>query len=74
MVVSFSPSASFSLGVSASRFAPHASLIFVQASTGGYVVLSKVMLVRGISSTVFLLYQFLIATIFMATLALVCER
>ncbi|XP_068665827.1 WAT1-related protein At4g01440-like [Aristolochia californica] len=63
-----------SLKSTASKIAPHAGLIFVQMSTGGYIVLSKVMLVPGISTPVFLVYQFLVAAIFMAVMALLFER
>ncbi|KAK1267033.1 WAT1-related protein [Acorus gramineus] len=38
------------------------------------MVLSKVILVQGISSTVFLLYQFTLATLFMSSLAFFFER
>ncbi|KAL5990986.1 hypothetical protein ACLOJK_011892 [Asimina triloba] len=52
----------------AAKMAPHGSMIFVQLSSAAYVVLSRVILTQGISSTVFLVYQFAIATIFMAAL------
>ncbi|KAG9447084.1 hypothetical protein H6P81_013212 [Aristolochia fimbriata] len=64
----------FSLKGTAAEIAPHASLIFVQMSTGGYIVLTKVMLVPGISTPVFLVYQFGVATILMALMALIFER
>ncbi|KAK1312981.1 WAT1-related protein [Acorus calamus] len=56
------------------EMAPHASLVLGQAITAGYMVLSKVILVQGISSTVFLLYQFTLATLFMSSLAFFFER
>ncbi|XP_058094110.1 WAT1-related protein At4g15540-like isoform X3 [Magnolia sinica] len=59
---------------SAERLAPHASMIFVQLSSAAYVVVSRVILTQGISSTVFLVYQFALATIFMAALAFIFER
>ncbi|XP_058094118.1 WAT1-related protein At3g18200-like [Magnolia sinica] len=59
---------------SAERLAPHASMIFVQLSSATYVVVSRVILTQGISSTVFLVYQFALATIFMAALAFIFER
>ncbi|XP_058094112.1 WAT1-related protein At4g01440-like isoform X2 [Magnolia sinica] len=59
---------------SAERLAPHASMIFVQLSSAAYVVVSRVILTEGISSTVFLVYQFALATIFMAALAFIFER
>ncbi|KAL5990983.1 hypothetical protein ACLOJK_011889 [Asimina triloba] len=58
----------------AAKMAPHGSMIFVQLSSAAYVVLTRVVLTRGISSTVFLFYQFAIATIFMAALAFIFER
>ncbi|XP_058092515.1 WAT1-related protein At3g18200-like [Magnolia sinica] len=58
----------------AAKTAPHASMIFVQLSTAIYVVLSKVILIQGISSTVFLAYQFLLASMVMGALALFTER
>ncbi|XP_068664644.1 WAT1-related protein At3g18200-like [Aristolochia californica] len=58
----------------ATKIAPHASLIFGQVITASYIILSKVILVKGISSTVFLIYQFILATLFMAALALIFER
>ncbi|KAL5990988.1 hypothetical protein ACLOJK_011894 [Asimina triloba] len=39
-----------------------------------YIVLSKVILVQGISSTVFLLYQFILATLVLGASALIFER
>ncbi|XP_068667227.1 WAT1-related protein At4g15540-like [Aristolochia californica] len=63
-----------SLSGTATRIAPHAGMIFVQLVTATYFVLSKVILVQGISSTVFLVYQFVIATLFMSTMAFIFER
>ncbi|KAK9154963.1 hypothetical protein Sjap_002443 [Stephania japonica] len=57
-----------------SRIAPHGSLVLGQVITASYIVLSKVILVQGISSTVFLVYQFILATAFMGALAFVFER
>ncbi|KAL5990976.1 hypothetical protein ACLOJK_011882 [Asimina triloba] len=58
----------------AAKMAPHGSMIFVQLSSAAYAVLTRVILTQGISSTVFLFYQFAIATIFMAALAFIFER
>ncbi|KAG9447083.1 hypothetical protein H6P81_013211 [Aristolochia fimbriata] len=62
------------LAGTATKMAPHASMVFVQLVTATYFVLSKVILVRGISSTVFLVYQFVIATLFMSAVAFIFER
>ncbi|KAF5202395.1 Wat1-related protein, partial [Thalictrum thalictroides] len=58
----------------AGMIAPHGSLILAQVITASYIVLSKVILVQGISATVFLVYQFILATLFMALLAYIFER
>ncbi|KAJ8615823.1 hypothetical protein MRB53_035195 [Persea americana] len=58
----------------ARKLAPHGSMIIVQLSTATYIILSNVILTRGISSIVFLLYQFTLATIFTAALAFIFER
>ncbi|KAJ8627866.1 hypothetical protein MRB53_021173 [Persea americana] len=50
------------------------SMIVVQLSTATYIILSNVILTRGISSIVFLLYQFILAVIFTAALAFIFER
>ncbi|XP_026448378.1 WAT1-related protein At4g01440-like [Papaver somniferum] len=63
-----------SLQSMANKIGPHGSLILVQIITASYVVLSKVIMVQGISSTVFLVYQFILATLFMGFLALIFER
>ncbi|XP_058094120.1 WAT1-related protein At3g18200-like [Magnolia sinica] len=63
-----------SLGRSATKVAPHVSMIFVQVISASYIVMSKVILVQGISSTVFLVYQFILATVCMAVPAFVFER
>ncbi|XP_068647650.1 WAT1-related protein At3g30340-like [Aristolochia californica] len=63
-----------SLRKAASDFAPHASMIYAQFASGGYIVLSQVMLDDGASSTVYLVYQFIIITVFMTVLALIFER
>ncbi|KAL5990990.1 hypothetical protein ACLOJK_011896 [Asimina triloba] len=62
------------LTTSARKVAPHASMVFVQLITATYFVLCKVILVSGTSSTVFLVYSFLIATIFMGAVAFLFER
>ncbi|KAK9138602.1 hypothetical protein Sjap_009196 [Stephania japonica] len=54
--------------------APHAGMITVQIITAVYIVLTQVIVVQGISSPVFLFYVFIIATIFMGSLAFIFER
>ncbi|RWR96829.1 WAT1-related-like protein isoform X1 [Cinnamomum micranthum f. kanehirae] len=66
--------ASSSLGNKAQKIAPHACLVMGQIITASYIVLSKVILVQGISSSVFLVYQFILATVFIATLSFIFER
>ncbi|XP_058094121.1 WAT1-related protein At4g01450-like [Magnolia sinica] len=63
-----------SLKKSAREIAPHGSLILGQIITASYIVLSKIILVQGISSSVFLVYQFILATIFISILAFIFER
>ncbi|KAG9447085.1 hypothetical protein H6P81_013213 [Aristolochia fimbriata] len=63
-----------SLMTNLTKIAPHASLIFGQVITASYIVLSKVILIEGISSSVFLVYQFMLATLFMGILAFLFER
>ncbi|XP_010268214.1 PREDICTED: WAT1-related protein At3g30340-like isoform X2 [Nelumbo nucifera] len=63
-----------SLKNGATKIAPHAAMILVQLIAASYIVLSKVILVDGISSSVYLVYQFILATIFMAVLAFFLER
>ncbi|XP_019054607.1 PREDICTED: WAT1-related protein At5g07050-like isoform X2 [Nelumbo nucifera] len=58
----------------ATKIGPHAIMIFVQLIAAGYIVLSKVIVVDGISSSVYLVYQFILATVFMAVLAFFLER
>ncbi|XP_058094095.1 WAT1-related protein At3g18200-like [Magnolia sinica] len=65
--------ATSSLMRGATKVAPHASMVFVQLITATYFVLSKVILVQGTSSTVFLVYQFIIATIVMGAMAFIFE-
>ncbi|XP_058094098.1 WAT1-related protein At3g18200-like isoform X2 [Magnolia sinica] len=59
---------------SATKIATYGSMVFVQIITSTYVVMSKVILIQGTSSTVFLVYQFMLATIVMGALALILER
>ncbi|MCL7021851.1 hypothetical protein MKW94_028297 [Papaver nudicaule] len=56
------------------KIGPHGSLILGQIISASYIVLSKVIMVQGISSTVFLVYQFILATLFMGFLAFIFER
>ncbi|KAJ8615824.1 hypothetical protein MRB53_035196 [Persea americana] len=65
---------SSSLGNKAQKIAPHACLVLGQIITASYIVLSKVILVQGISSSVFLVYQFILATVFIAILSFIFER
>nr|DAD44061.1 TPA_asm: hypothetical protein HUJ06_002291 [Nelumbo nucifera] len=56
------------------KIAPHATMIVVQAITAGYFVLTNTILVTGISSTVLLVYQYILATIFAGALSFIFER
>ncbi|XP_058094100.1 auxin-induced protein 5NG4-like isoform X2 [Magnolia sinica] len=62
------------MGTSTGRIAPHAGMVIVQLISATYVVVSRVILIEGISSTVFLVYQFALATIITGSMAFIFER
>ncbi|XP_058094101.1 WAT1-related protein At3g18200-like isoform X3 [Magnolia sinica] len=61
------------MGTSTGRIAPHAGMVIVQLISATYVVVSRVILIEGISSTVFLVYQFALATIITGSMAFIFE-
>ncbi|KAL5990987.1 hypothetical protein ACLOJK_011893 [Asimina triloba] len=54
--------------------APHAGMIMVQLISALYVVVSKMILIEGISSTVFVTYQLAMATLVAVAVALIFRR
>ncbi|KAG9447086.1 hypothetical protein H6P81_013214 [Aristolochia fimbriata] len=56
------------------KIAPYAYMILAQIIAASYAVLSKVIFTQGTSTVVFIVYQFSVATIFMAPLAYFVER
>ncbi|KAK9159726.1 hypothetical protein Syun_006067 [Stephania yunnanensis] len=56
------------------EMAPHLSMVVIQLSTAGYVVLSQAILIQGTSSIILAFYSFLSATIYMGILAVIFER
>ncbi|KAK9159497.1 hypothetical protein Syun_005838 [Stephania yunnanensis] len=50
------------------------SMVAVQGITAGFFVLTNVILVEGMSSTVVLAYQYILAAVFMGFLALIFDR
>ncbi|KAK9141314.1 hypothetical protein Scep_010995 [Stephania cephalantha] len=61
-------------GGAATKAGALVSMVAVQGITAGYFVLTNVILVNGMSSTVVLVYQYILATVFMGFLALIFER
>ncbi|KAK9141106.1 hypothetical protein Scep_010787 [Stephania cephalantha] len=55
------------------EMAPHLSMVVIQLSTAGYVVLSQAILIQGTSSIILAFYSFLSATIYMGILAVIFE-
>ncbi|KAK1267034.1 WAT1-related protein [Acorus gramineus] len=53
---------------------PYVAMVAAQAIAATYAILSKIIFAGGTNSTVFIFYQFLAATAFMAPLALITER
>ncbi|XP_068646345.1 protein WALLS ARE THIN 1-like [Aristolochia californica] len=58
----------------ARKTAPYAYMIMAQIIAASYAVLSRVIFAQGTSTVVFIVYQFSVATIFMAPLAYFIER
>ncbi|KAK9138839.1 hypothetical protein Sjap_009433 [Stephania japonica] len=61
-------------GGAAAKVGALVSMVAVQAITAGYFALTNVIVVNGMSSTVVLVYQYILATVFMGFLAVIFER